>query len=86
MATLESMAIRSDEAMAEIEAILGEMRGEAVEPLPRIDRDREMLRVIQLEGIAAWLREIQVLKPKTVKTVMKRKPRTKKVQSLGKQA
>lgn len=58
MATQESMAIRSDSALTEIEAIISQMIGADVQALPRTNRDREMLRVIQLEQIAQWLKEL----------------------------
>jgi hypothetical protein len=59
MATQESMAIRSNEALSEIEAIVSDLLGADVQPLARSHRDREMLKVIQLEEIAKWLGEIQ---------------------------
>lgn len=59
MASLESMAIRCDMALAEIENVLGDMLGADLEAVPRVHRDREMLRVIQLEQIAKWLKELQ---------------------------
>jgi hypothetical protein len=59
MATQESMAIRSNEALSEIEAIVSDLLGADVMPLARSHRDREMLKVIQLEAIAKWLGEIQ---------------------------
>lgn len=58
MATQESMAIRCDTALSEIETLFSEMLGYEVESLPRIKQDREMLRVIQLEQIGLWLTEL----------------------------
>lgn len=59
MASVESMAIRSNEALDRIEAIVSELLGADVPGLQRIHRDRDMLRVVQLETIAQWLQEIQ---------------------------
>jgi hypothetical protein len=56
MATQESMAIRCNAALDEIEDILSGVLGQDLESLPRAKQDREMLRVIQLEGIRDWLR------------------------------
>lgn len=58
MATSESMAIRCNAALDRIEAAITALQGNEVESLPRLNRDREMLRVIQLEQIANWLDEI----------------------------
>lgn len=58
MATQESMAIRCDSAITEIEAVFSELLGADVQTLPRTHRDREMLRVIQLEQIAKWAKEL----------------------------
>lgn len=57
MATLESMAIRSNTAIDRIEQQLAAL-GVDIEPLPRLNKDREMLRCIQLERIANALETI----------------------------
>lgn len=54
MATIESMAMRSNAAMDRIEGSLREL-GLEFESFPRSHRDRDMLRVIQLEGLAELL-------------------------------
>ncbi len=59
MASIESMAIRSNEALDRIEKTVSELLGADVPSLQRIHRDRDMLRVVQLETIAQWLQEIQ---------------------------
>ena len=61
MATLESMAIRSNTALDRIEAKLSEM-GIQLDALPRLHREREMLRCIQLEIIADALDKIEAPK------------------------
>lgn len=58
MATQESMAIRANTACNRIETLLKGM-GADVAPLPRLMRDREMLRCIQLEQIADMLEQIE---------------------------
>lgn len=59
MATIESMSIRINQALDEIETAINNLKqGEARKPLPRSQRDREMLRVLQFETIAQWLNEI----------------------------
>lgn len=57
MATLESMAKRSDAACQQIETAL-EALGVAIPPLPRTMRERELLRCVQLERIAEALQQI----------------------------
>jgi hypothetical protein len=59
MASIESMAIRSNEALDRIETAVSELLGADVPTLQRVHRDRDMLRVVQLETIAQWLEEIQ---------------------------
>ena len=80
MASNESMAIRVNEALDRLEQAVTSMKGEAVEPLPRLHRDREMLRVIQLEALANWLEELAStsLSPTKAKIVRKRKAPQKK--------
>lgn len=56
MATQESMAIRANTACDRIETLLAGM-GVEVAPLPRLNKDREMLRCLQLEQIAAMLEQ-----------------------------
>lgn len=74
MATLESMAIRSDAACKRIEQKLAEL-GVQVTPIPRLMRDREMLRAVQLEQIAALLEQVKLPKSVAVKKVTtKRNP------------
>lgn len=75
MATLESMAIRSDSAMSRIEAQLARMGIEI--GVPRTMREREMLRCIQLEAIAHALEQV-VYPVGTPPTPKLRKPRTAK--------
>lgn len=58
MASNESMAIRTNAALDRIELVLSSLKGEALEPLMRLHRDREMLRVIQFETLATWLEEL----------------------------
>lgn len=58
MATLESMAIRSNAACDRIEHYLTRL-GVVSDPLPRIHREREMLRCIQLEAIADALSQVE---------------------------
>lgn len=62
MATLESMAIRSNAACDRIEKQLQALGVES-KPLPRTMQDREMLRTIQLEQIAALLESIHIPAP-----------------------
>jgi hypothetical protein len=57
MATLESMAIRSNAACDRIERKM-ERLGVQAERIPRVHRDREMLRCDQLERIAAMTEAI----------------------------
>jgi hypothetical protein len=83
MATQESMAIRCNDALDRIEAAISNLHGSPVESVQRLYRDREMLRVIQLEQIANWL-EALALAPATAQTpskpkvIRKRAPRAKK--------
>lgn len=77
MATLESMAIRSDAALLRIEKQLAAL-GVDVTPIPRLMRDREMLRCVQLEQVAALLETVEIPKPVTVKRVRKRQPQKAK--------
>ena len=64
MATQESMAIRANAACDRIEALL-RAAGVEVAPLPRIMRDREMLRCVQLEKIAEMLARVSLPKLET---------------------
>lgn len=64
MATVEAMAIRANAALDRIEAALSAMKGEELEPMQRLFRDRELLRVQQLEQIANWIEEIATEAPK----------------------
>jgi hypothetical protein len=66
MATLESMAIRSDAALKRIEDKLTEL-GVQVAPIPRLMRDREMLRCNQLEQIAGLLESVELPQTEPVK-------------------
>lgn len=59
MATQESMAIRANTAVEEIEEAFAAL-GVEVTPLPRLMRDREMLRCVQLEQIAQTLKRISL--------------------------
>lgn len=59
MATLESMAIRSNAAIDRIEQKLAAL-GVDVKPLPRLMREREMLRCVQLEHIAVLLEQVEM--------------------------
>lgn len=59
MATLESMAIRSDAACNRIEQKLAAL-GVDVTPIPRLMREREMLRTVQLETIAKLLDQLEL--------------------------
>jgi hypothetical protein len=68
MATQESMAIRCNAALDEIEAILSGMLRQELESLPRVKQDREMLRVNQLEGIRDWLRLLPTEELETIPT------------------
>jgi hypothetical protein len=76
MATLESMAIRSNAACKRIEARLNALGVES-EPLPRSHQDRDMLRTIQLEQIADALESIEL--PQAVAPVQSRNPPRVKV-------
>lgn len=68
MATNESMMIRCNAALERLEDALLALEGSeplapnAPRPIKRLWRDREMLRVMQLETLATWLEEI-VSKP-----------------------
>jgi hypothetical protein len=77
MATLESMAIRSDAACSRIEAMLKAL-GVEINPLPRLMHDREMLRAVQLEKIADALEQVA-----TPATASRRSP-VKPVKAKGK--
>ncbi len=55
MASAESIAIACDQACERIEDWARHNVSEGLTPLPRLIRDREMLRKIQLETIADWL-------------------------------
>lgn len=68
MATLESMAIRSNAACDRIETALQAL-GVDFEPLPRLMRDREMLRAVQLEQLAVILETMKPVAPKVKRTV-----------------
>lgn len=59
MATLESMAIRSNAAINRIEQKLITEWGVKSAPLPRIHKDREMLRCNQLERIADMVESVE---------------------------
>lgn len=59
MATLESMAIRSNNAIDRIEEKLVGEWGVKSAPLPRLMKDREMLRCNQLERIADMLDAVE---------------------------
>lgn len=72
MATLESMAIRSNAACDRIEKQLQAL-GVASEPLPRLHQDREMLRCIQLEIIADALEQVKLPQAVAVSSKAKRK-------------
>lgn len=64
MATIESMMMRCNAALVRIEDVLLALEGsEALKadesrPIRRVYRDREMLRVMQLEALANWIEEI----------------------------
>lgn len=58
MATLESMAIRSDTALDRIEKQLAKL-GVEVDTFPRLNRESEMLRCIQLEQIADAIESVK---------------------------
>lgn len=76
MATLESMAIRSNAACDRIEKTLAAL-GVAITPIPHVHQDREMLRTIQLEQIADALESIKL--PQALAPVQKRKRQQAKV-------
>jgi hypothetical protein len=59
MATQESMAVRANAACDRIEAVLAALGAETA-PLPRLMREREMLRCVQLERIADALEKVPV--------------------------
>lgn len=65
MATLESMAIRANEALDEIEMLLDMPK----ESIMRLYRDPMMLKVIQLEAIASALRERKQSNEKDIETM-----------------
>ena len=50
MASPQANAMRADKALEQIEAMLAEA-GATMPPIPRLHRDREYLRVLQLEAI-----------------------------------
>lgn len=58
MATQESMAIRINTALDEIEGAVKTLKKEDFEALPRSMQDRDMLRVVQFEAIARWLTDL----------------------------
>lgn len=81
MATLQSMAIRSNAACDRIEATLQALGVDIApssdsdyQPLPRTHKEREMLRAIQLEQIAAMLESIVLPEPIIVQA-QPRKPK-----------
>lgn len=59
MASKEAIAIKCNAAMERIEAWVKANVNEGLTPLPRLHRDREILRKLQLEGIADWLDRAQ---------------------------
>ena len=59
MATLESLAIRSDAACERIENKVIEDWGVKSAPLPRLNRNRDELRANQLERIADMLEAVE---------------------------
>jgi len=74
MATLESLAIRSDAACERIENKVIEDWGVKSAPLPRLNRNRDELRANQLERIADMLEAVerfqeQALDPRLVAAV-----------------
>lgn len=62
MATQEALAIACNRACVRIEEAVSALTGEGVKPLPRVHKDREILRKQQLEIIADLLESLQ--KPK----------------------
>lgn len=72
MASAESIAIRCDKALATLEAELSRL-GVKVAPIPRLNRDKIMLRAIQLEALLAYVQQVQ--KPESLPVTAKRKPR-----------
>lgn len=66
MATLESMAIRSNAALDRIEQALQERGGSLPATTPRLMREREMLRCVQLEAIAAALEALPAMQEQPV--------------------
>lgn len=55
MASELSIAIACDQSCEEIESLLG--FGQGVKPIPRLHRDRNILRKVQLETIVGLLRD-----------------------------
>ena len=58
MATKDSMAIRINQALDEIEGAIKTLKQGDIEEMPRSMQDRDMLRVIQFEAIARHLGDL----------------------------
>lgn len=66
MASKESIAIACDKACERIEEWVSVNVAEELTPLPRLNRDREILRKQQLETIADWLDRATVAQDDTL--------------------
>lgn len=81
MASAESIAIRCDKALAVLETELARL-GVDVTPIPRLSRDKIMLRAIQLEALVGYVQQINALQVtalagSTARRKPGRKPRKK---------
>lgn len=72
MASAESIAIRCDKALATLESELSRL-GVKVAPIPRLNRDKIMLRAIQLEALVGYVQQVQI--PESLPVTPKRRTR-----------